>query len=146
MDHGKQAGITPRLIIHGGAGNIQRRGYPAEKYDEYRTALLTTVRNTHAYMTAEKRRQPRSALAMATHAVVQLEDCPLFNSARGAVFTRDGVNELEASVMVSRGRAKRGVGVGGLRRVRNPILLARAMLERGGRDLGARGRPSLAPA
>lgn len=37
-------GITPRLIIHGGAGNIQREGYPADKYDEYRTALLTMVR------------------------------------------------------------------------------------------------------
>ncbi|POR37331.1 Putative isoaspartyl peptidase/L-asparaginase-like protein, partial [Tolypocladium paradoxum] len=67
-------------------------------------------------MTAEKRAHDGpSALAAATHAVVQLEDCPLFNSARGAVFTRDGLNQLEASVMVSRGRAKRGVGVGGLR-------------------------------
>lgn len=76
-----------------------------------------------------------SALEIATHAVVQLEDNPLFNAGRGAVFTRDGVNELEASVMVSRGRKKRGVGVMGLRRVRNPILLARGMLERGDEDL-----------
>lgn len=76
-----------------------------------------------------------SALAVATHAVVQLENNPLFNSGHGAVFTRDGINQLEASVMVSRGRAKRGVGVMGLRRVRNPILLARAMLEHGDDDL-----------
>ena len=84
-------------------------------------------------MTAGK--TPRSALEIATHAVVQLEDNPLFNAGRGAVFTRDGINELEASVMVSRGRKKRGVGVMGLRRVRNPILLAKAMLEHGDEDL-----------
>ena len=76
-----------------------------------------------------------SALEAATHAVVQLEDNPLFNASHGAVFTRDGINELEASVMVSRGRAKRGVGVMGLRRVRNPIMLARKMLEHGDEDL-----------
>jgi L-asparaginase len=78
-----------------------------------------------------------SALEIATFAVRQLEDNPLFNAGHGAVFTRDGINELEASVMVSRGYAKRGVGVMGLRRVRNPILLARALLEHGDADLGA---------
>src|SRR5690606_28180911 len=79
-----------------------------------------------------------TALETATYAAALLEDNPLFNSGRGAVFTRDGVNELEASVMVSRGLAKRGVGVAGLRRVRNPILLAKAILEHGDTDLGGR--------
>lgn len=51
------------------------------------------------------------------------------------MFTREGINELEASVMVSEGRKKRGVGVMGLRRVKNPIKLAREMLVRGDRDL-----------
>lgn len=77
----------------------------------------------------------RSALEIATHAVVQLENNPLFNSGHGAVFTRDGINQLEASVMVSRGFKKRGVGVMGLRHVRNPIILARKMLEHGEKDL-----------
>lgn len=81
-----------------------------------------------------------SALEIATHAVSLLEDNPLFNSGHGAVFTRDGINELEASVMVSRGRAKRAVGVMGLRRVRNPITLARAILERGDEDLAPKVR------
>lgn len=87
-----------------------------------------------------------SSLATATFAVTLLEDNPLFNSGHGAVFTRDGTNELEASVMVSRGFAKRGVGVTGLERVRNPILLARAILEHGDEDLGAgkSGHPSAA--
>lgn len=48
-----------------------------------------------------------------TFAVSQLEDNPLFNSGHGAVFTRDGVNELEVSVMVSEGKKKRGVGLMG---------------------------------
>lgn len=76
-----------------------------------------------------------TALETATFAATLLEDDPLFNSGRGAVFTRDGTNELEASVMVSRGRAKRAAAVAGLRRVRNPILLARGMLEQGDADL-----------
>jgi len=81
-----------------------------------------------------------TALEVATFAVVLLEDNPLFNSGHGAVFTRDGTNELEASVMVSRGFAKRAIGVMGLRRVRNPILLARRILEHGDANLvGERG-------
>ena len=83
-----------------------------------------------------------TALDIATYAVAMLEDHPLFNAGKGAVFTRDGTNELEASVMVSRpsAYAKRGVGVTGLRRVRNPIKLARAVLEHGDEDLRARRR------
>src|SRR6478735_2021527 len=81
-----------------------------------------------------------SALETATYAVRLFEDSPLFNSGHGAVFTRDGFNELEASVMVSRGYKKRGVGVMGLRRVKNPILLARAMLEHGEDDLEPRSQ------
>lgn len=87
--------------------------------------------------TDEKRKSLPSSLETATYAVSLLEDDALFNSAHGAVFTRDGVNELEASVMVSRGHAKRGIGVSGLRRVRNPILLARALLEHGDDDIVA---------
>ncbi|CAF3465695.1 unnamed protein product [Fusarium graminearum] len=79
-----------------------------------------------------------SALETATYAVRLLENSPLFNSGHGAVFTRDGFNELEASVMVSRGHKKQGVGVMGLRHVKNPILLARAMLEHGEDDLEPR--------
>lgn len=79
-----------------------------------------------------------TALEIATHAVRLFEDNPLFNAGHGAVFTRDGINELEASVMVSRGYAKRGVGATGLRRVKNPILLAKRMLEQGEDDLTGR--------
>ncbi len=98
---------------------------------------MTTPKKTPKAGSAEPLLLP-SALETATFALVLFEDCPLFNCAHGAVFTRDGINELEASVMVSRGHAKRGVGVMGLRRVRNPILLARHMLEHGDADLAPR--------
>lgn len=61
-----------------------------------------------------------SALEVATFAVTLLEDDPLFNAGKGAVFTRDGIQQLEASVMVSRGHAKRAAGALGLRHVKNP--------------------------
>ncbi|KAI8261680.1 Isoaspartyl peptidase [Colletotrichum sp. SAR11_239] len=132
--------VKPRLIIHGGAGNIKPANLAPPQYAEYRAALLTIISKTNAYMTtptaATATAALPSALETAVHAVTLLENNPLFNSGHGAVFTRDGINELEASVMVTRGFAKRGVGVTGLRHVRNPILLAKAMLEHGEADLG----------
>ncbi|EPE08000.1 l-asparaginase precursor [Ophiostoma piceae UAMH 11346] len=125
--------IQPRLIIHGGAGNISPVTITPEKRVVFRAALTEIVTRTSVLLDSKT-----SALEIATYAVSLLEDNPLFNSGYGAVFTRDGINELEASVMVSRGRAKRGVGVMGLKRVRNPILLARRMLEEGDYDLAPR--------
>ncbi|KAK5626587.1 hypothetical protein RRF57_002302 [Xylaria bambusicola] len=136
--------VEPRIIIHGGAGNIKRESMSADQYQQYRRTLLDIVTLTNTYMKTPRGATDKhvhsgsvypSALEIATYAVVKLENCPLFNSGHGAVFTRDGINELEASVMVSRGFAKRGVGVTGLRTVKNPILLAKAMLEHGERDL-----------
>lgn len=106
-------------------------------------STITDSKDDAGSITMAGPRRP-SALEVATHAVVQLENDPLFNSGHGAVFTRDGINQLEASVMVSRGFKKRGVGVMGLRRVRNPILLARRMLEHGEQDL-AGGKDELEP-
>ncbi|EAQ85315.1 hypothetical protein CHGG_09329 [Chaetomium globosum CBS 148.51] len=135
--------IQPRLIIHGGAGNITPATLTPKRYAEFRTALLTIISHAHTFMTTPTPTStpPKlpSSLAVATHAVTLLEDNPLFNAGHGAVFTRDGLHELEASVMVSRGHAKRGVGVSGLRRVRNPVRLAREVLERGERDLKGLG-------
>ncbi|KAK3315975.1 putative 20S proteasome subunit alpha type 2 [Apodospora peruviana] len=149
------AKIKPRLIIHGGAGNLTPANLSPDLYREYRDTLLTIVTKTHSYMhtpttpndsksNLTRGRLP-TALEAATFAVTLLEDNPLFNSGHGAVFTRDGINELEASVMVSRGFAKRAVGVMGLRRVRNPILLARAMLEHGDADLLGRHKNAHPP-
>lgn len=66
-----------------------------------------------------------SALKVATYAVTLLEDDPLFNAGKGAVFTRDGIQQMESSVMVSRGHAKRAAGALGLQHVKNPSKHAR---------------------
>ncbi|MCJ1309703.1 hypothetical protein MMC25_003363 [Agyrium rufum] len=123
--------ITPRIIIHGGAGSISPTNLPPSSYILYRTFLLSLLHQTHALLSSGT-----PALDAATHAVAQLENEPLFNCGKGAVFTRAGTNELEASVMVSRGWRKRGVGVSLLGRVRNPVLLAREVLLRGGVEDG----------
>ncbi|KAG0646010.1 isoaspartyl peptidase L-asparaginase beta chain [Hyphodiscus hymeniophilus] len=123
--------ITPHLIIHGGAGNILPSNLPPQLYKAYHDSLLRILSSTHHFLTSNS----SSALDAVTFAVTQLEDNPLFNSGHGAVFTRDGVNELEASIMVSRGKKKRGVGVMGLQHVKNPIKLAREMLLHGEHDL-----------
>jgi L-asparaginase len=132
--------ITPRLIIHGGAGNILPSNLPPQKYKAYHDSLLRILSLTHYFLTSPSSfplatASSASALDTVTFAVTQLEDNPLFNSGHGAVFTRDGVNELEASIMVSKGKKKRGVGLMGLQRVKNPIKLAREMLLRGEKDL-----------
>ncbi len=118
--------VTPRIIIHGGAGNITRFNLPQSSYKAYSHALLSTLRIANKLLA-----QGATALDASTHAVSLLENNPLFNAGKGAVFTRAGTNELEASVMVSKGKRKRGCGVMLVKRVKNPILLAREMLVRG---------------
>jgi len=116
--------ITPRIIIHGGAGNITRSNLSPEAYAEYRTALLSILASANSKLS----KPDATALDVATYAVTLLESNPLFNCGHGAVYTTAGTQELEASVMVSRGYQKRGVGVMKLNHVKHPILLAREML------------------
>ncbi|ROV92114.1 hypothetical protein VSDG_07563 [Cytospora chrysosperma] len=136
--------VKPRLIIHGGAGNIKPSNLTPERYNAVRQSLLEMVAKTHTYMFAPKASSSGAlptALEVATYAVTLLENDPLFNAGKGAVFTRDGIQQLEASVMVSRGYAKRATGVLGLQHVKNPILLAKAVLEHGEEDLwGKKGQ------
>lgn len=140
MEYREAPSITPRLIIHGGAGNILPSNLPPSKYEQYHDSLLSILAHAHHFLTSPtsfplSESPSASALDAAAFAVTLLEDNPLFNSGHGAVFTLDGINELEASVMVSRGKKKRGVGVMGLRHVKNPIKLAREMLLHGEEDL-----------
>jgi L-asparaginase len=120
----------PRIIIHGGAGTISRTNLipDSPQYDAYITSLRSLLESGYS-----KLQSSSTALDAACHVVSLFEDNPLFNCGRGSVFTRDGKNELEASVMLSGGpgSAKRGVGVTMLRHVKNPILLAKELLLRG---------------
>ncbi|KAF2009502.1 N-terminal nucleophile aminohydrolase [Aaosphaeria arxii CBS 175.79] len=119
--------ITPRIIIHGGAGNITRSTITPSQYAAYHSSLLRILSSANALLS----KPGATALDVATHAVSLLEDDPLYNSGKGAVFTRAGTNELECSIMVSNGYRKRGVGCMMLSHVKNPIKLAREVLVRG---------------
>lgn len=121
------AGIRPRIILHGGAGDISRETLPPDAWDQYRNSLLSILQSSNSLLVG----QHASALDTVVHAVQQLELNPLFNAGRGAVFTRRGANELEASVMVSRGRHKRGAAVSLIKSVKSPITLAAEILKRG---------------
>lgn len=123
----KPSAVKPRIILHGGCGNITRDNLPPKLWQAYKSSLLSILHNS----VTELSKPHATALSIATQTVTQLENNPLFNAAHGAVFTRNGTIELEASVMVSRGYRKRGVGVMGVTKVRNPILLAKEMLIRG---------------
>ncbi|EME49438.1 hypothetical protein DOTSEDRAFT_109763, partial [Dothistroma septosporum NZE10] len=124
--------VTPRIIIHGGAGNITTENMPPKSYKAYKDALLSILSHANHELSKSK----ATALDIATYAVSLLELDPLFNAGRGAVYNTAGRHELEASVMVSNGHRKRGVGVMKVRRTKHPIRLAREMLIRGEQEDG----------
>jgi beta-aspartyl-peptidase (threonine type) len=120
---GRATEIAPlMLVIHGGAG-VERSGMTLETEREARAALELALRRGYAELVAGK-----PALDAVTAAITVLEDDPNFNAGRGAVFTHDGRNELDASIMD--GATRQAGAVAGLRRVKNPITLARAVMER----------------
>ncbi|CAN7402482.1 isoaspartyl peptidase/L-asparaginase [Phenylobacterium sp. LjRoot225] len=111
------------IVVHGGAGVIERGGLKPEQEAAYRAALGRAAEAGAAVL-----RREGSALDAIETAIGLLEDDPLFNAGRGAVFTADGRNELDASLM--EGRAMRAGAVAGVTRTRHPISLARAVMER----------------
>ncbi|KAL0640423.1 hypothetical protein Q9L58_000391 [Maublancomyces gigas] len=125
---------VPALVIHGGAGSISRANLPrsSPQYAAYVLSLRAILAAIYPLLVSGA-----SALDAATAAVRLFEDNPLFNAGKGAVFNSAGGNELEASVMVSRGAQKRGVGVELLTRVKNPIMLAKELLMRQEREESA---------
>lgn len=112
---------TPVLVIHGGAGVIKRNMNPA-KEKAVRAAMTKALQDGYAQLKAGK-----PAIDAVTAAITVLEDDSNFNAGRGSVFTHDGKNEMDAAVM--EGESLRAGAVAGVQRVRNPILLARAVME-----------------
>lgn len=109
------------LAVHGGAGVEKASMTPASEA-QARAALERALR--HGY---EQLQQGHAAMDAVAAAITTLEDDPLFNAGRGAVFTHDGRNELDASVMD--GATLAAGAVAGVHRVKNPVLLARAVME-----------------
>ena len=110
------------LAIHGGAGTIARASLSPADEQRYRAALETAL--TMGY---ELLRAGAPALAAVEAAVISLEDCPLFNAGRGAVFTHEGHHEMDAALMD--GHSRRAGAVAGARQVQNPIRAARLVME-----------------
>jgi len=113
------------LAIHGGAGTLPRAEMSAEREAEYRAGLAVALAAGFDVLDAGG-----SSLDAVTKAVMALEDDALFNAGRGAVFTLDGRNELDASIMD--GATLAAGAVCGLTRIRNPVELARAVMEHSG--------------
>ncbi len=110
------------LAIHGGAGTIARASLTPADEKQYRAALEAAL--TIGY---DLLRDGGAALDAVEAAVRSLEDCPLFNAGRGAVFTHDGHHEMDAALMS--GHNKLAGAVAGVRQVQNPIRAARLVMD-----------------
>lgn len=111
------------IVIHGGAGTIERGSMSPEREAEYRAKLEEALRAGHAVLA-----RGGASVDAVQAAINVMEDSPLFNAGRGAVFTSEGKNELDASIM--EGSTRMAGAVAGVTHVKNPIDLARAVMER----------------
>lgn len=111
------------IAVHGGAGTILRSKMTAEKEAVYNKGLTDAL--NAGYQILE---QSGSALDSVTEAVRSLEDFPLFNAGKGSVYTHEGKHEMDASVM--RGDTLEAGAIAGVQGLRNPILVARAVMEK----------------
>jgi beta-aspartyl-peptidase (threonine type) len=119
------ADAAPRwaIVIHGGAGVIARNQRTAEQEAAYRESLTRAIGAGSDVL-----KRGGAALDAVEAVIVLMEDDPLFNAGRGAVFTADGRNELDASIMD--GRTLAAGAVAGVTRTRHPISLARRVMEK----------------
>ncbi len=110
------------LVIHGGAGTILKKNMTSEKEKAYRDVL--TVSLTKGYEVIQRGGESENAVI---EAIKVMEDSPLFNAGKGAVFTHEGKNELDASLMI--GHTMQAGAVAGVTIIKNPILAAKTVLQ-----------------
>jgi len=111
------------LVIHGGAGTILKKNMTPQKEAEYVAALTKALQAGYDAIKAGK-----TSLDAVEATIHVLEDDPHFNAGKGAVFTHDGRNELDASIMD--GKTLMAGAVAGVTTVKNPISAARAVMEK----------------
>lgn len=111
------------IAVHGGAGTIPAADMTPAREKAYRQGLEDALIRGHAVL-----KDGGSALDAVEAAVRMLEDCPLFNAGRGSVFNADGQHEMDASIM--EGHALRAGAVAGVNNVKNPIGLARRVMDK----------------
>ncbi|MGF1565131.1 MAG: isoaspartyl peptidase/L-asparaginase family protein [Flavobacteriales bacterium] len=110
------------IALHGGAGTLLRAAMTPEKEAAYRAALNDALLAGMAVLETGG-----NALEAVVETVAALESCELFNAGKGAVFTRDGGHELDATLM--EGSERRAGAVCGLRRIEHPIRLCRLIMD-----------------
>jgi beta-aspartyl-peptidase (threonine type) len=110
------------LLLHGGSGRLHPASVPFTQQAAYNQALAEAAQAGYAVLAAGG-----SSLAAVETSLRLLEDSPLFNAGRGAVFSNAGLNELDAALMD--GATLRAGAVAGVRTIKNPISAARAVLE-----------------
>lgn len=111
------------LVMHGGAGTIERSQMTPEKEKAYTAGMEAALKAGHDVL-----QRGGASLDAVEAAIRVLEDNPLFNAGKGAVFTNTGTNELDSSIMD--GKTLKAGAVSGLRHIRNPIGLARLVMEK----------------
>ena len=111
------------IAIHGGAGTILKSSLSPEKEQLYKQALREAILAGEHVL-----KSSGASLDAVEIAIRTLEDNPLFNAGRGSVFTHEGKNEMDASLM--EGKELRAGAVAGISHIRNPISLARAVMEK----------------
>ncbi|NOX82820.1 MAG: isoaspartyl peptidase/L-asparaginase [Alphaproteobacteria bacterium] len=116
------AALPVTIVIHGGAGALAPGRYTPAKEAQFIAKLNEALDAGYAIL-----EDGGAALDAVEAAIVTMEDSPLFNSGKGAVFTRDGKNELDASIMD--GATLNAGAVTGVTTVKNPIRLAREVME-----------------
>jgi beta-aspartyl-peptidase (threonine type) len=109
------------IVVHGGAGGGSRENISPERQAEYMEAVEYALQTG-----SEILKNGGSSLDAITAAIITMEDNPIFNAGRGAVFTERGNNELDASIMD--GRDRNAGAVAGVTNIKNPITAARAVM------------------
>lgn len=111
------------LVIHGGAGTILKSSMSPEKEKAYKQALQTALNAG-----SEILKKGGSALDAVEAAIKTMEDNPLFNAGKGAVFTNEGKNEMDAAIMD--GKTLKAGAVASVTTIKNPITAARAVMDK----------------
>ncbi len=111
------------IVIHGGAGYIKKENISPEKEKEYRDKLEEAIKVGYNIL-----KNGGTSLDAVEKTINVLEDSPLFNAGKGAVFTHEGTNEHDASIMD--GRTLNAGASAGTKTIKNPINLARAVMEK----------------
>jgi len=116
---------TYAIAIHGGAGTINKDLITPKEQQDYKSALRAALQAGEDIL-----KDGGSSLDAVQAAVMSLEDCPLFNAGRGAVFTHEGTHEMDAAIM--EGKGLNAGAVSGVSNIKNPVQLARTIMDHSG--------------